>query len=335
MIDLLIKDMASPPVDSSLPIRVRHAPLLSRDRAPWVRGGERTIAERAAKVPDERRVGGLRRPGFGVLTADWPSASLRREASFAQAPHWSDPISSDALKAMRRRLPEQEVFMNYEEIEQRNITVMGDVLGKQYSVLFNEVTALHFYWQEFIQSFGTNDERINRLNRSAPGFFAMLQNQQFETNMMHIARLTDPVSSAGRKNLTLLNLPSLVLDAGLNSKLTLLVEDAKNKSEFARSWRNRRFAHNDLLLAIQDGKATPLPRATKDEVNAALAAFAEVLNAIEHHYYSSVCDFNEIMAQDGVTELLFTLGFGVKAKDEMEAKIASRQFDDLGAPETI
>jgi hypothetical protein len=37
----------------------------------------------------------------------------------------------------------------------------------------------------------TNDRRIERMNQAAPGFFRMLQNQQFETNMMHLARVTD------------------------------------------------------------------------------------------------------------------------------------------------
>ena len=102
--------------------------------------------------------------------------------------------------------------MNYEEMERRNIAAMGDALGKQYTVLFREVTALHLYWKEFLELFGSNDKRIDRLNRSAPGFFRMVQEQQFETNMMHIARLTDAPMSVGKDNLTLLNLPNLVLD---------------------------------------------------------------------------------------------------------------------------
>jgi hypothetical protein len=47
----------------------------------------------------------------------------------------------------------------------------------------------------------------DRLNRSAPGFFRMLQEQQFETNMLHMARLTDSPNSVGKANLTIRNLP--------------------------------------------------------------------------------------------------------------------------------
>lgn len=145
--------------------------------------------------------------------------------------------------------------MTFDEMEKRNIAAMGEPLGKQYTAPCHEVSALHLYWKEFLELFGTNDKRIDRLNRSAPGFFRMLQEQQFETNMMHIARLTDPPKSVGKDNLTLLNLPNLVTDAGLAAQLVTLVEEAENKSAFPREWRNRRFAHHDLLLATGDGKA--------------------------------------------------------------------------------
>jgi hypothetical protein len=225
--------------------------------------------------------------------------------------------------------------MNFDEIQRRNIATMGDALGKQYTIMFHEVTALHLYWKEFIELFGTNDKRIERLNDAAAGFFMMLQEQQFETNMMHIARLTDSPRSVGKDNLTLLNLPSLVPDTGLKAKLVTLVEEAKNKCAFAREWRNRRFAHHDLMLATQDGKAVALKRASKESVNAALEALSDVLNAIEGHYYRGMCDFNAIAGHKGAATLLYTLGFGVKAIKEMEAKIASGKFDDLGTPENI
>lgn len=225
--------------------------------------------------------------------------------------------------------------MDFDEMQERNVAVMGEALGKQYSVLFNEVTTLHLYWKEFLELFGTNDKRIDRLNRSAPGFFKMLQEQQFETNMMHIARLTDRPKSAGKENLTLLNLPNLARDADLKAQLVTLIEEAKTKSEFARDWRNRRLAHQDLLLALQDGKASPLKAPQKEKVKAALAALDDVLNATERHYHKGGCDFDAIAAHKGAATLLFTLGFGVRAREEMEAKIARGKFDDLGTPESI
>jgi HEPN superfamily AbiU2-like protein len=221
------------------------------------------------------------------------------------------------------------------ELEQRNIETMGENLGRQYSALFREFTTLNLYWKEFMELFGTNEKRIDRLNRAAPGFFRMLQEQQFETNMLHISRLTDSPKSVGKDNLTISKLPDLVSDVGLKQELATLIEEAKQRTTFCRDWRNRQFAHHDLLLATQDGRAVPLQSASREKVNAALAAIADVLNAIERHYYRGSCDFGAIAAREGAATLLFTLGFGVKAREKMEAKIAARKFDELDQPESI
>jgi len=225
--------------------------------------------------------------------------------------------------------------VNLDEMEKRNVAIMGDMLGRQYTAMCHEVTTLNLYWKEFIQLFGTNDKRIERLNRAAPGFFRMLQEQQFETNMLHLARLTDSPKSVGKDNLTLLNLPNLVTDASLKSELTVLVEELKKKTTFCRDWRNRRFAHHDQLLAIRDGKASPLLAPSKEKVDAALAALSDVLNVIERHYHRGMCDFASIAAHNGAATLLYTLGLGVKAREDMEAKIATGKFDGLGLPENI
>jgi hypothetical protein len=225
--------------------------------------------------------------------------------------------------------------MTRDEMKLRNVAAMGEALGKQYTILFHEVAALHLYWKEFFELFGTNDKRIDRLNRAAPGFFQRLQEQQFETNTLHMARLTDSPKSVGKDNLTIFNLPNLVGDPAMNRRLTTLIDEAKKKTEFCRDWRNRRFAHHDLLLATQDAKAVPLKSATKENINAALGALADVLNAIERHYYRGVCDFGAIAAHKGAATLLYVLGFGVKAREKMEQLIARGKFDELDAPESI
>jgi hypothetical protein len=225
--------------------------------------------------------------------------------------------------------------MTADEMRQRNIKAMGEALGMQYTTMFEQVSLLHLYWGEFLELFGTNDKRIERLNQSAPGFFRMLQEQQFETNMLHMARLTDSPKSVGKDNLTVFNLPNLVADANLKKQVVDLLAEVKDKTAFCREWRNRRFAHHDLLLAVGDGKAVALKAPTKEKVSAALEALDDVLNAIERHYYRGMCDFTAIAAHKGAATLLFTLGFGVKARKEMEAKIARGSFDDLGTPESI
>jgi AbiU2 len=126
--------------------------------------------------------------------------------------------------------------MTGEEIEKRNIAAMGHDLGKQYSALCHELTALYLYWKEFIELFGTNDKRIERLNKSAPGFFQMLLEQQFETNILHLARITDVSKTGTKDNLTVCNLPDLVTDEALKAALIPLVKEARSKTKFCRDW---------------------------------------------------------------------------------------------------
>jgi hypothetical protein len=222
-----------------------------------------------------------------------------------------------------------------DEIKVRNISVMGNDLGTQYTALFREFTTLYLYWKEFLELFGTNDKRIDRLNRAAPGFFRMLKEQQFETNMLHLARLTDSPKSVGKLNLTVCNLPDLVTDHGLKTELTSLLAAVKDKTEFCRDWRNRRFAHNDLMLAMQDGRATPLSPATRDRFNEALQAVSDLLNTVERFYFNNSCSFEDVVPHHGAGRLLSILGFGVREQERMQDKIRRNDFTAIDMPETV
>jgi hypothetical protein len=212
---------------------------------------------------------------------------------------------------------------------------MGEELGKQYTALNDEVALLHLYWKEFVELFGTNQKRIDRLNQAAPGFFRMLQDELFQTNMLHIARLTDPPKSAGKDNLTLKNLSNLVSDTNLKSHLLGLLAVADQATTFCRDWRNRRFAHHDLALATDDNKATPLETVNKEKVIEALKSLSDVLNAVERHYFKGGTSYDAIAAHNGAATLLFVLGDGIKQKERREKLIAAGKFVDFDLPERV
>jgi hypothetical protein len=221
-----------------------------------------------------------------------------------------------------------------EELKQRNIAAMGEESGAQYSLLNNEVAILHLYWKEYVELFGTNQKRVDRLNQTAPGFFRMLQTELFATNILHLARLTDPPKTGKKENLSLQNLPELVADPALKKTLADLLAVATENTEFARDWRNRRFAHYDLALAT-DKAATPLETANKEKFNEALASLSDVLNALERHYFRGITSYGDIAGHNGAATLLHVLGDGVMAKDRRQKLIAERKFDELDSPEQI
>jgi hypothetical protein len=220
------------------------------------------------------------------------------------------------------------------ELEKRNVDAMGEVAGKQYSLLNNEVAVLHLYWKEYVELFSTNQKRVDRLNQTAPSFFRMLQTELFATNILHLARLTDPPATGQKENLSLRNLPELVADAGLKKKLTELLAVAIEKTAFARDWRNRRFAHHDLALAT-NASAIPLETADKEKFGAALKAFADVCNGIEDHYFKNYTSFESIAGNQGAATLIYVLGDGVKARERRRKAIEEQRFNDLDNPEQI
>src|ERR1022692_4592362 len=74
-----------------------------------------------------------------------------------------------------------------------------------------------------------------------------------------------------KQALTILRIPDAIPDSALRSLVALLVDDAEQKTRFAREWRNRRLAHHELP-EFQGQVAAPLPAAGRQDVEDALAA---------------------------------------------------------------
>ena len=182
---------------------------------------------------------------------------------------------------------------------------MGTELGTAYHTLWSDVALLFRDWGEFIELF-TNPDRTNLLNDVAPVFFRAVQVVFFEATVLRIARLTDPPKSAGKSNLTIQRLPTLVNDAALAARLLILIEKAKRAAGFCRDRRNRLLAHRDLELAMGNS-AKPVEDATIEKVKAAINALADILNALSLHYLSAATLFHFTEGPGGAAALLQVL----------------------------
>jgi hypothetical protein len=217
-----------------------------------------------------------------------------------------------------------------EEFEKKNICKMGAALGAMYSALWQEVAVIYVNWKDYVELFGTKPSRIDLLNRAAPAFFRMIQDELWNMALLHICRLTDAPNVAGRSNLTVRALPDLVADANLKAELTKLVNTAVENAKFCRDWRNRRIAHNDRALAL-DQPTVPLAEASRAGVAAVLDSLAAVLNAIDGHFFDSETRFDIAARLAGAMSLLRCLHRGVKAEDELAKRLERGEFsnDDL------
>jgi hypothetical protein len=221
------------------------------------------------------------------------------------------------------------------EAKKANVAAMGEALGGLYSALWQSVATIHFYWNEYVALFGTKPQRIQLLNRAAPRFFRMLQDQLWEISLLHLARLTDPANSQGNKdraNLTIQALPELVVDAVTRNALEKLIAEAIQRTKFCRDWRNRHIAHRDLKLALEQS-TTPLAEASRAHVNAALKAITDVLNAIEDHYCKSETRFDFTSPPGGALSLLYVVDAGLRAQALRQERFAAGKMleEDLGS----
>jgi len=223
-----------------------------------------------------------------------------------------------------------------DEVRSEHLATMGPRLGPVYHALWNEVGWLHAKWKEYKELFGEKPARVDLLNRAAGLLFRIVQVALWEDALLHLARITDPPQSAGKENLTLLRLLSLIADDGLRGQLEGLLDQAQTKTVFARDWRIRHIAHRDLAKALGEG-AKPLSGASRNHVDEALRAVAAVLNRVNIFYLKSELVFDVITPLTGSVALLYVLRDGLAAKERRLDRLRAGQPDpdDLGPERAV
>jgi hypothetical protein len=207
-----------------------------------------------------------------------------------------------------------------EEVKKEYIDIMGEPLGKFFNALWQEVAWLYTKWNEYVALYGTKPSRIDLMNKAAPRFFRIVQDSLWEVTLLHIARLTDPPKSAGKDNLSIKRIPQLLSDQKLIKAVEAKIEIASQKSEFCRDWRNRRIAHRDLKLAIEEG-INPLKPASRKMVKEALDSIADVLNIVTQYYKESTTIFDAPNDSGGGESLLYVIDDGLKWDEEKTKRI--------------
>jgi hypothetical protein len=216
-------------------------------------------------------------------------------------------------------------YNSAEEVKQQHIERLGIELGPIFYELCNELAWLYIKWNQYVELYGTKPSRIDLTNHAAPLFFRIVQDTLWEDTLLHIARLTDPPKSAGKNNLTILQLPNLVEKNNLSGKIAGLCAIAVEKSDFCRDWRNRHIAHIDLRLAMNEGVAPLLP-ASRLKVKECLSAISEVLNAVNSQYFNSTTMFDWADDNRGAVDLLYLIDDGLRSVKERHERIKEGNY---------
>jgi hypothetical protein len=225
---------------------------------------------------------------------------------------------------------------NAEETLADYVEKMGPELGELFRAESDELTWIHWRWNQFRVLFGEKPSRIDLLNEAAPFFFQVVHDVLFEGTLLAIASFVGPPKSTGKSNLTIERLPPMLGDTSLRNEVQVLIAQAKASAAFAIDWRNRHIAHRDLSLIL--GKPTPiLEVATREKVEAALLAFRNVLNRIEVEYCNAETAYAFKPSPWGAENLLHVIRDGLLRESDRQARWDRGELhdDDLTPAEEV
>jgi len=214
-----------------------------------------------------------------------------------------------------------------EEALKEDVAVLGIAYGTAFHHCKQELWRVSANWDRYETLFGSQ-ERVAILNSSSGNFWYVIQGVLFEHVMLGICRLTDPAGSKTRQNLSvsrLLEVDPTSTKRGLESRVTA----ASRKSEFARSWRDKRIAHNDLTQIT--GAANLLAPATGRKISAALVAIHDVLRWVQGRYFNGDMYLLDLGDSDA-NVLLGALTRAKALKDKERDDLAAGRFESLLTP---
>lgn len=186
-------------------------------------------------------------------------------------------------------------------------------LGNEYGTAFchckQELWRIAESWDRYEALFCTT-ERVEILNASGGHFWGSVQSILFDHVLLGICRLTDKHDMRSGKNVSVEMLGKLDTKQH-NKRLHQRISQAKKKCSFARSWRDKRIAHNDYLQMV--GPVNLLGKATRRRVTSAIVSIHEVLRWVQQKHFDGDMMLYE-MGDSSTLSVLSTLSDGVECR---------------------
>lgn len=126
-------------------------------------------------------------------------------------------------------------------------------MTNELNAILREFTSLQYKFHQFEAIVGTENQNVELLNNSAPGFFHMVHNVLWADLLMHLTRLTGPATTTIKnKKVQNLSIRRLRIGETENSNIDLMkaIKDAIDACRFAIDARNKILAHTDLETAL-------------------------------------------------------------------------------------
>lgn len=198
-----------------------------------------------------------------------------------------------------------------------------------------ELNQIHYRWNLFRQMFGTNPTRIELINKTSSNFFVEFQWLVIDYMVMSLSKLTDRARMRGNDNLSYHYLIEKVRESGsgdLAYELQAELDELTVACEKFREIRNKRVAHNDLVVAL-DGDDSPLPGVSRADIEQALVHARDLMNKVELYFNDSQTLYEEIilpLTNDGRSVLIWLQKGLMYEQLEYEGLVERGKWRELG-----
>jgi hypothetical protein len=187
-----------------------------------------------------------------------------------------------------------------------------------FEALASEINWLHCRWKIHAQLFGHSDQRIELLNEAAGPLFYVVQETLQNEIFVTLSKITDPAKTGSKSNLSFAHLFQQIEVLGhaeLLRELSPLLERVSLSCEPLRLHRNKRLAHLDLSVALENG-VSALPLVTGVMVDGSLRDVRDFMNCIEGHYCDSETGYEHFSMPGGDGDALVgILKYGFRYED--------------------
>lgn len=152
---------------------------------------------------------------------------------------------------------------------------MGDEAGDVYYTLQRETHSAFTKWYMLARLGPHNDLG----EKTSFVFVHTAVRAMWASLVLDISRLTDPGQTRGNRNASLFALPNY-LDEPEKTEVFRLAEKARQEAEPIRGWRNKRFAHYDIDVALSS-QVTPLDDVSLNDVESVLNSIATTITTFQ------------------------------------------------------
>ena len=166
-----------------------------------------------------------------------------------------------------------------DETKARFQAKLGDNFGELFYYCHSEWCSLWVLWRQYENLFvHYGEQRIDLLNECGSQFFRTVQDKFFEATLLRLCKLTDRSKIFGKRTLTVRSFYKHMSSREQKKQMHSLIDDVKEKTAFARDWRDNAISHNNY--EHRTDPKVELAHASVEKVQDAISALHNIFQYV-------------------------------------------------------